>query len=442
MEKLLPQNQEAEIGVLGSMIIDPSAIANIADILQSGDFYRIAHQSIYETIIYLYRNQSASDLITICNELARRGKLEEVGGPVYISSLINEIPSSINAEHYARIVQCTANCRRLIQVASDIAAMAYEQEDNPLDKAEKLLFALRNNQGNSGFHTMTETMNEYMEELEYLNKHRGEIMGVPTGFTDLDMTLGGLQRSDLILLGGRPGSGKTSLGLSIGYNAAFRGKSVAVFSLEMGRKQLARRMMSMGSQIDLQRLRSGWIEDNEWEKILEAHKSLSLLPIFINDTSGTPISSMRSQLRRLVQAQGVIDLVIVDYVGLIEPDDDAAKKINLVQQISAISKGLKNLAREFDLPVMALCQLSRDVEKRQNKRPQLADLRDSGSLEQDADIVMFVYRDDYYAAIEKRENYIPTNIAEVSVAKHRNGPVGEATLYFKGERTMFYDLEV
>jgi replicative DNA helicase len=378
MEKLLPQNMEAEKGVLGSIIIDPEAIVQVSDILQPEDFYRDTHRSIYEVIISLYRKREPADLITLCEALARRGQLEKVGAD-YITSLINCVPTSINAEHYAGIVRQNGECRRLIQAAAQIAAMAYEQVDNPLEQAEQLLLSMHTH-SLSGFMGMQPIMSEYMEELDYVYSHRGTIIGVPTGYSDLDRALGGLQKSDLILLGGRPGSGKTSLALCLGYKSALKGKKIAIFSLEMGHKQLARRLMAMVSKVDMQRLRNGWIEDDEWEKIMETGNSLAQLPIWINDTAGNPITSIRGQLRRLIQEHQGIDMVIVDYAGLIGDSEDLSKKANTVEKMTAISKGLKNVAREFDVPVLALAQLSRSVESRQNKRPQLSDLRDSGCL--------------------------------------------------------------
>jgi replicative DNA helicase len=437
-ERTLPQNIEAEQGVLGSILIDPQCYDLVADSLSPIDFYRDGHRVIYQTIMSLVARRCKPDYITICDELDHIDKMEEVGGADYITSLINRVPTSGNAEYYADIVRRTSACRQLIHVAGSIAAIAYEEDEKAMEKAEALLFGIQRQSTIQNFVGMNEVTTEYMTELEYVHENRGSYTGVPTGYTDIDRALGGLQKSDLILLGGRPGSGKTSLGLCMGYNAALRGYKVAVVSLEMGRRQLARRLTSMASKVDLQRLRSGWFDDDEWGTIVESMGNLSQLPIYINDTAGNPLASIRSQLRRLVSQQNGIDLLVVDYLGLIAPEENTE---NRVQEISKISMGLKLLAREFDIPVLALAQLSRQVESRQNKRPQLSDLRDSGSLEQDADIVLFLYRDDYYAEQEARKDYVPTNIAEVSIAKHRNGPTGNVNLYFKGEQTMFYNLE-
>ncbi len=439
MEKLLPQSVEAEKGVLGSIIIDPEAYDLVADKITPEDFYRDTHRIIYETILSLAKRRVSADFITLCDELDRVGKLDVVGGAFYLTGLINDVPTSGNIEYYADIVARTAIHRRLIHAAGQIAALAYEQSAQALNQSIQLLFNLEQHTMSQAFSGMPGLVTEYMEELDFLHDHKGALTGVPTGYNDIDDPTGGFQKSDFIILGGRPSSGKTSLGLCMGYNAAIRGRHVAIFSLEMGKKQLMRRLMSMATKVDLQRLRSGWIEEDEWERIVNEAGNLAQLPIWINDTAGNPIASMRSQLRRLVQEQGYIDLVIIDYLGLIEPDE---KSENRVQEMSKISRGIKQLAREFDTPILALAQLSRNVESRQNKRPMLADLRDSGSLEQDADVVLFVYRDAYYAQQEGREvAEDKKNIADISLAKQRNGPTGDIQLYFQPEQAMFYPLE-
>jgi replicative DNA helicase len=440
-ERLVPQNVAAEMGVLGSILIDTEAYDLVADSLKVDDFYRDSHRIIYQAIVNLVAKNVRPDYLTICDELERTEKLEQVDGAAYLTSLINEVPTSGDAEYYAQIVARTAINRKLAHAAGMIAQLAYDQDDRSLEKAEQILFALQSNGMSQAFTGMTEMAKDYMVELDHLHANRGAFTGVPTGYKDIDDTLGGLQKTDLILLGGRPGSGKTSLGLCIGYNTALLyGKKVAIISLEMGKRQLMRRLTSMASKVDLQRLRSGWFNDDEWGLIIGKLGSLSQLPIWVNDTAGNPLASIRSQLRRLIQQQQGIDLLIVDYLGLIEPDEGKESE-NRVQEISKISGGLKKLAKEFDIPVLALAQLSREVEKRQNKRPQLSDLRESGSLEQDADVVMFLYREDYYAEQANTKDYIPNNEAEVSIAKHRNGPTGGVNLYFKGEQTMFYNLE-
>ena len=382
MEKLLPQNIEAECGVLGSIIIDPDAIVQVADFLLSEDFYRDAHRIIYQTIIQLYEQHEPADYITICDELERHGKLEEVGGASYITSLINQVPTSGNVEYYGRIVERTAILRRLIHAAGQIAAIAYEDGDADiaLDKAEQLIFAISQRHARADFSALRDLLSDYMSKLDQLHERRGTIVGVPTGFTDLDRLTGGLQRSDLIILAARPAIGKTSLGLSIAHNSAVKhGQSVAIFSLEMSKEQLVQRLLSMDAGIDQQRLRTGWIEDEEWDRIIYAMGTLSEANIWIDDTPGISTMEMRSKARRL-QAEHSVDLIIVDYLQLMQSSVGGKRNENRVQEISEISRNLKGLARELNVPVMALAQLSRQVESRQSKIPQLSDLRESGCI--------------------------------------------------------------
>ncbi len=729
MEKLLPQNIEAESGVLGSIIIDPEAIVQIADFLLAEDFYRDAHRTIYEVILQLYQQQQPADFITICDELERRGKLEDVGGPSYVTSLINQVPTSGNVEYYGRIVERTAILRRLIHAAGEIAATAYQEGDADiaLEKAEQLIFNISQRHAHADFSPLRDILSEYMSKLDQLHERRGSIVGVPTGFTDLDRITGGLQRSDLIILAARPAMGKcltawtmidnpltgarrtieeyvkqqlpqvlniskkgtiqaatiadwvdsgvqpcyrvqtclgrmvevtahhpflteqgwrplhdlrvgqrigvptvvpvfgtdeslplervrllaqflakgerpleanddaiqwlresgvtdnaasetffppyvwlwskhylaeflrvlmssngsfvtvqgrqkiefagasqqvaadvhhaftrfgivanyyhksesawcveitapesvagyqqeiegqhfvvassprgddaiywdeiaavdaigmhqvydltvpdganfiaqdvfvhnTSFALSLAHNSAIKHKqSIAVFSLEMSKEQLVQRFLSMDAGIDQQRLRTGWIEDDEWERIVFAMGTLSEASIWIDDTAGISTMEMRSKARRLKAEHGV-DLVIVDYLQLMQSTAGGSRNKNREQEISEISRNLKGLAREINVPVLALAQLSRAVESRSSKIPQLSDLRESGSIEQDSDIVMFIYRDDVYNPESERKN-----IADIIIAKHRNGPVGEVSLFFQASQTRFRDLEV
>ena len=440
VEKLLPQNIEAECGVLGSIIIDPEAIVQVADFLHSDDFYRDAHRTIYEVILQLYEQREPADFITISDELERRNKLEEVGGASYITSLINQVPTSGNVEYYGRIVERTSILRRLIHAAGQIAAIAYEEGDADvaLDRAEQLIFNISQRHARTDFSLLRDILSEYMNKLDQLHERRGTIVGVPTGFTDLDRLTGGLQRSDLIILAARPAIGKTSLALSLAHNSTVKYQhSVAIFSLEMSKEQLVQRLLSMDAGVDQQRLRTGWIEDDEWDRIIYAMGTLSEANIWIDDTPGITTVEMRSKARRL-QAEHGIDLIIVDYLQLMQSVLGSGKRNeNRVQEISEVSRNLKALARELNVPVLALAQLSRAVETRQSKVPQLSDLRESGSLEQDADIVMFIYRDDIYNPESERKN-----IADIIVAKHRNGPIGEVSLYFQASQTRFRDLEL
>src|SRR2546421_11493344 len=391
VEKLLPQNVEAECGVLGSIIIDPEAIVQVADFLHSDDFYRDAHRTIYDVILQLYEQREPADFITICDELERRNKLEEVGGASYITSLINQVPTSGNVEYYGRIVERTSILRRLIHAAGQIAAIAYEEGDADvaLDRSEQLIFNISQRHARTDFSLLRDILSEYMNKLDQLHERRGTIVGVPTGFTDLDRLTGGLQRSDLIILAARPAIGKTSLALSLAHNSTVKYQhSVAIFSLEMSKEQLVQRLLSMDAGVDQQRLRTGWIEDDEWDRILYAMGTLSEANIWIDDTPGIHTVEMRSKARRL-QAEHGIDLIIVDYLQLMQSVLGSGKRNeNRVQEISEISRSLKALARELNVPVLALAQLSRAVETRQSKVPQLSDLRESGCLAGDTSVYL------------------------------------------------------
>jgi replicative DNA helicase len=382
VEKLLPQNVEAECGVLGSIIIDPEAIVQVSDFLRADDFYRDAHRTIYEVILQLFEEREPADFITICDELERSNKLEEVGGASYITSLINQVPTSGNVEYYGRIVERTSILRRLIHAAGQIAAVAYDSNDADaaLEKAEQLIFNISQRHARSDFAHISEILADYMNKLDQLHEHRGSIVGVPTGFTDLDRLTGGLQKSDLLVLAARPGMGKTSMALSMAHNSAVKyQRSVAIFSLEMSKEQLAQRLLSMDAGIDQQRLRTGWIEDDEWDRIVVARDTLEEASIWIDDTASISTTELRSKARRL-HAQEGIDLIIIDYLQLMQATIGGKRNENRVQEISEISRSLKALARELNVPVLALAQLSRAVESRQSKVPQLSDLRESGCL--------------------------------------------------------------
>jgi replicative DNA helicase len=382
VEKQLPQNIEAEFGVLGSIIIDPEAIIQVADFLHGEDFYRDANRTIYEIIIQLYEQRIPADFITICDVLERQNRLEEVGGPGYITALINQVPTSGNVEYYGHIVERNAIMRRLAHAAGEIAAIAYSdaEAEEALDKAEQTIFTISQNHTHSDFSPIRDLMTDYMTKLDQLHERRGTIVGVPTGFTDLDRLTGGLQRSDLIILAARPAVGKTSLALSLAHNSAMKhGQSIAIFSLEMSKEQLVQRLLSMDASIDQQRLRTGWIEDDEWERIIVAMEGLSQASIWIDDTASISTTEMRSKARRL-QAEHGVDLIIVDYLQLMQSTVGNKRNENRVQEVSEISRSLKGLARELNVPVLALAQLSRTVESRQSKVPQLSDLRESGCL--------------------------------------------------------------
>ena len=440
MEKLLPQSIDAEQGVLGSIIIDPEAIVQVSTLLAPRDFYRDAHRKVYESIMRLYSANSPADFLTICDDLEQHQQLEDIGGASYLTSLVNCVPTSGNVESYAHIVSKASQLRDAIHACGQTAAEAYEpgaDASEVLGKAQQRFFEidLRKQRGN-GFTPTSALMPDRINRLDYLQKHRGTIIGVPTGFTDLDRMTGGLQRSDLIVLAARPGVGKTSLALSLAANAALKYKQrVAIFSLEMSKEQLGDRLISMVARVDQSRLRTGWIGEDEWDTVVDASDRIAEAPIWIDDTAGISTMEMRSKARRLQVEQGV-DLMIVDYLQLMQAS--AGKKHeNRVQEVSEISRSLKGLARELNVPVLALSQLSRSVESRQVKVPQLSDLRESGTIEQDSDIVLFIYRDSVYKPNEENKHS-----AALIVAKHRNGPVGEIPLYWNASQTRFDDEEV
>jgi replicative DNA helicase len=445
MQRMLPCNLEAECGVLGSLIIDPEAIVRVIDFLRPDDFYRDAHRTLYETILTLYWQRIPADHITICDELERQNKLGDVGGASYITSLINYVPTSGNVEYYGRIVERTGVLRRLIHASGRIAATAYEAEestaDTTLEQAEELIFAVRQSHllGQTKSPLIRDALTSYLERLDQLSQRRGTLTGVPTGFTDLDRLLGGLQRSDLIVLAARPSIGKSACALTIAHNAAVRHqRRVGIFSLEMSQEQMITRLVSMDARVDQQRLRTGWIEDDEWERIVEAMGTLSAATILIDDTAGISALQLRSKARQWVVEYGELDLLIVDYLQLMRAGEGTMKRNdNRVQIIDEIATELKGLARELNIPVLALAQLSRAVEQRHSKVPQLSDLRESGAIENTADVVMFIYRDEIYNPETERRNQ-----ADIIVAKHRNGPVGEVVLYFEKSQTCFRDLEV
>jgi replicative DNA helicase len=382
VEKLLPQNVDAEAGVLGSLLIDPDAIFQVSEFLHPDDFYRDSHRTIFEAVVDLYEAGGPTDLITLTDELARRDKLEEIGGAGFLSSLANQVPTSANVEYYARIVERTATLRRLIHAAGQIAGIAYNEPEaaTALDEAERLIFSVSQRHVHEEFEHIRETLREYIDKLDQLHEQRGAIVGIPTGFHDLDRITGGLQKSDLIILAARPSLGKTAMALSLAHNTSVQHKNtVALFSLEMSKEQLVARILSMDAMVDQQHLRNGYIDDDEWERISESVGRLSEANIYIDDTPGISLAEMRSKARRLMMDQG-FDLLIVDYLQLMQGSGGGIGHENRVQQISEISRGLKILARELNVPVLALSQLSRAVESRNDKHPQLSDLRESGCL--------------------------------------------------------------
>ncbi len=435
-ERLPPQNIEAEEAVLGSLLIDPDAIIKISPFLRPDDFYRVKNGWVYQVVLDLHERREPSDYLTVCDELDRRAQLEEIGGRAYLASLTTSVPTTIHVEHYAHIVERTALLRRLIGAAGQIVQMAYEENksvDQVIDDSERLIFGISERRVRRDLAPIRQLMDKYYERVDYLYRHRDEIIGVPTGFSRLDAILGGLQRSDLIIVAGRPGTGKTSFALSIARTAARKyNQRVAIFSLEMSAEQLMQRLISMETEIDSQRLRLGKLTEDEWPIFADAAGALSNTQIFVDDTPAISPMEMRAKARRL-HAEFGLDLVVVDYLQLMRADSMIQ---NRVQEISYISGALKGLARELDVPVVALSQLSRAVEQRSDKKPVLADLRESGSIEQDADIVMFIYREDMYDPDTERQN-----IAQIIVAKHRHGPTDSVDLFFKKDQTLFRELQ-
>ncbi|MCD6519939.1 MAG: replicative DNA helicase [Anaerolineae bacterium] len=436
VDRLPPQNLDAERSVLGSLLIDPDAIIKVGSFLRPEDFYNEAHQAIYRALLKLHEKRQPLDLVTVTDELERQGQLDFVGGAAYLTSLINAVPTSIHVEYYGHIVERTSIMRQLIDAAGRIAALAYEEReevDEVIDKAEQILFEVSQRRISRALIPIRDIIKEYYDRIEFLVEHRDESLGVPTGFVDLDRLLGGLQPSDLIIIAARPAMGKTSLAISIACNAALRYNSVvAFFTLEMSAEQVVQRMISSHAGIDSQRLRLGRIEDTEWEEFTRVSGMLSEAQIFIDDTPSPSPMEIRTKARRLA-AEYKLDLIIIDYLQLMEGGDRRAE--NRAQEIAYISRSLKSLARELKVPVVALSQLSREIERRADKRPLLSDLRESGSIEQDADVVMFIHRQDFYDETSEREH-----IADIIVAKHRNGPTDTVSLYFDPSLTKFSDL--
>jgi replicative DNA helicase len=430
--RMTPHSVEAEEAVLGSVMIDPETIFRLSPFLHAEDFFIVKNQWVWDVFMALHERREPIDFLTVCNELEARGQLAEVGGAAYVSHLINVVPTAIHAEGYGRIVERTSLRRKLLGAASDIAQLAYEESediDEVIDRAEQSLFAVSERRAARELVPVSEVVRAYYDRIQYLYEHRGEPLGIPTGFTDLDKLLGGLQRSDLIIVAARPGVGKTSLLLSMGLSAARKHhQRVAVFSLEMSAEQVVQRLVSQETGIDSQRLRLGEIHEDEWDRFIRATSDLSDALMYVDDTPSISVLQLRTKARR-VHAEHGLDLILVDYLQLMTGD---VRSENRVQEISYISRGLKALARELNVPVIAASQLSRAVEQRSDKVPILSDLRESGSIEQDADVVMFIYRDVVYNPDSERKN-----VAEIHIAKHRNGPTGKAELFFKNELAQF-----
>ena len=412
-----PNSREAEEAVLGSVLIYPESYYEVAQILQQDDFYIIRNQWIWETFTRLHETRSQIDVLTVSSDLEEHNRLTEVGGQSYLLSLVNQTPTALHAEAYAKIVAQNSIRRKMLGAANDLAKLAYDQEktvETIIDEAEKSIFGLSERRVRHDLEPISQVLSNYYDRIDQLSQRDEEIYGVPTGLTDLDKLLGGLQKSDLLIVAGRPGSGKTGFLLSVAKNAAQKHKKhVAVFSLEMSNEQLVQRLIAQETRIDTQRLRSGKLNDNEWPVFTHALEVLADTPIWLDDTPAITPLQLRTKCRRL-HMEYQLDLVIVDYLQLMGSD---MRTSNRVQEVSFISRSLKVLARELNVPVLAAAQLSRAVEQREGKKPVLSDLRESGSLEQDADIVMFIHRPDM---LDKE--VAKSNLAEMIVAKHRNGP--------------------
>jgi replicative DNA helicase len=436
IDRLPPQHLDSEQAVLGSILIDRDAIIEIADFLSPDDFYRQAHGKIYAAMLFLFEQREPIDVVTVAEALERAGELEGVGGAAYLSQLGNDTPTAVHVAQYARIVERKAILRRLIGAAGRIAAIGYEDGadiQESIDRSEAELFAVSQRRARDGFSPLHTLLQDAYDRLDELHTHRGEISGIPSGFADLDQLTTGFQPSDLIVLAARPSVGKTSLALNIAEHAAVReGKTVGVFSLEMSKEQLVLRLLSSVAAIDSQRLRTGFLEEMDFARIAPAMNDLSQAPIFIDDTPNITTMELRTKARRL-KAESGLDLLVVDYLQLMQATSNV-RDANRVQEVSEISRGLKALARELRVPVIALSQLSRQPEMRESNEPRLSDLRESGSIEQDADLVMFLWRE---KGIPSEEQNLDGEIINLRLSKHRNGPTGGIKLWFRKSQTRF-----
>ena len=435
--RIPPQNVESERALLGSIMLRPEALVEIMDILRPEAFYADKHKTIFEAMTHLYERREPIDLLTLSSKLKESVDLDRIGGMSYLTEMVNSVPSSSNAEHYAEIISKKHTMRRLIEAAEHIAKIGYDEESEIgelLDKAEKRIYEVTSKNLSGKYVEMKDVLGEAMERLERLHKTKGELRGVPSGFKDLDNKLSGFQNSDLIILAARPSMGKTSLALDIARNAAIRHNiPTAIFSLEMSTQQLVDRMLSAESRVDAWRLRTGALNlEEEFGRITAALDPLSKAPLYIDDQAANNILKIRSVVRRLKHEKN-LGLVIIDYLQLMTPVHTKGGD-NVVQQITEISHSLKQLAKEFDIPVIALSQLSRAVEQRGGK-PRLSDLRDSGSIEQDADVVMFIHREANDEGGGKKQE------AEILIEKHRNGPTGNIKLIFDGDKSSFLSVD-
>ncbi|RJX37022.1 replicative DNA helicase [Paenibacillus pinisoli] len=436
-DRVPPQNMEAEQAVIGAILLQPEALITAMERVRSEDFYSSGHQQIYEAMIELGENSQPVDLVTLTAHLQDQGLLEEIGGVSYLAKLANAVPTAANVDYYAQIVEEKSMLRRLIRTATNIVTDGYANAEDVgtlLGDAEKKILEISNRRSSSGFISIRDVLMEVFEKVEFLYANKGGTSGIPSGFVDLDRMTAGFQRSDLIIVAARPSVGKTAFALNVAQNVGVRAKeTVAIFSLEMSAAQLVQRMICAEANVDATRMRTGSLEGDDWEKLTMAIGALSEAQVYIDDTPGITVADIRAKCRRLKKERG-LGMILIDYLQLIQGRGKAGE--NRQQEVSEISRTLKQIARELEVPVIALSQLSRGVEQRQDKRPMMSDLRESGSIEQDADIVAFLYRDDYYDKESEKKNII-----EIIIAKQRNGPVGTVELVFLKNYNKFVSLD-
>jgi len=440
LSELMPQNLDAEEAILGAILVSPACMNRVVEHITPESFYKTAHRYVYEAMLQLYNSEDKIDIVSVSDTLNMNQKLELVGGRAFINDLSYKTITTTNVEYYAKLVQEKAIKRSLINAGSEIINSGYDlcPVEESLDTAEKLIYDIGAQKDSKSLTPIKDLVTSTYQQIEERAKNKGQLTGVATGFYDLDTCTNGLQKSDLIILAARPAMGKTSFALNIAQNVALRENvPVAIFSLEMSQGQLAQRLMSAEAEIDAQKIKTGDLTSKDWEKLAAAGDKYYQSKIYIDDTAGVTITDLRAKCRRLAMAEKNLGLIIIDYLQLIE----GTGREDRLQQISSISRGLKILAKELDIPIIALSQLSRAVEGRTDKRPQLSDLRDSGSIEQDADIVMFIYRDEYYKTAgedtDAAERAANKGEAEIIVAKHRNGPTGTVKLLFHTNITKF-----
>lgn len=435
VNRTLPQSIEAEQSVIGSMIIDRSAIAQAAEGLDEEDFYRDSHKVLFRSIIDMFKKDMAVDLVTVLEHLKATDTLDRAGGVTYVTEITSSVPTTANLASYIQIVQEKSTLRKLIKASTSIIEESYNKQgevENVLDSAEKRIFDIAEKRTASDFEPLNQVLERGFIEIERLFNNKGEITGVGSGFIDLDAKTSGFQKGDMVLIAARPSMGKTTFALNIAEHAALReGKSVVIFSLEMSKEQLAYKLLCSEANVDMLKLRTGALDDKDWENIARATGPLSKAKIYIDDTAGVSVMEMRSKCRRLKVEYG-IDLILIDYLQLMSGSSSESRQ----QEVSEISRSIKALAKEMECPVIALSQLSRAPEQRADHRPMLSDLRESGSIEQDADLVMFLYRDEYY-----NKETEDKNVGECIIAKQRNGPVGTVKLAWLGQFSKFGNLD-